>query len=142
MLIARSELEQMIPHGSQMCLLDEVVEWDQKNIICRTSSHGCTDNPLRIDGRLGGMMLVEYGAQVAAIHVALIQQGFKAPQSAYLGAIKELVLSVDFVERIEGSLSVKADCIMNNMGGAIYSIQVVSADQMLMKARLSLLQGE
>ncbi|VAW90119.1 hypothetical protein MNBD_GAMMA17-1644 [hydrothermal vent metagenome] len=142
MLITRAELEQMIPHGSQMCLLDEVVEWDQKNIVCKASSHRYTDNPLRADGRLGGMTLVEYGAQAAAIHVALIQQGFKAPQSAYLGAIKELILSKDFIEEIEGSLSVKADCLMNSMDGAIYSIQVTSADQMLIEARISLLQGE
>jgi len=142
MLIARAELEQMIPHGQQMCLLDAVVEWNQQNIICTTSSHRYADNPLITDSRLGGMTLVEYGAQAAAIHVALIQQGDAAPQSAYLGAIKELTLNADFIEQIEGPLRVEADCILSSIGGAIYSIQVMSADQPLITARISLLQGK
>jgi len=142
MLIARSELEQMIPHDQQMCLLDEVVEWNQQNIVCITSSHRYAYNPLLTGARLGGMVLVEYGAQAAAIHVALIQQGFTAPQSAYLGAIKELTLHADFIEQVEGALRVEADCILSRMGGAIYSIQVMSTDQPLITARISLLQGE
>lgn len=140
-MIGKVEIEQMIPHGGQMCLLDEVIMWNQHKVICATMSHRRPSNPLMINGQLGGMMLVEYGAQAAAVHVALLQQGSRGGQPAYLGAIKQLALFTDYIDKVEGSLIVEADCLWHNMDGAIYSIQVKSADQPLIAVRISLLQG-
>jgi len=141
MLIGKAEIEQMIPHGRQMCLLDEVIKWNQHKITCDTRSHRNPSNPLMKHGQLGGMMLVEYGAQAAAIHVALLQKGFSSPQPAYLGAIKQLALYTRFIDKIEDSLTVEADCLWHNMKGAIYSVQVKAADQLLITVRISLLQA-
>jgi len=140
MLIDRPRLEGLIPHGRKMCQLDQVLAWDREKIICKTTAHRRQDNPLKEAGRLGLVTLVEFGAQAAAVHIALSQQGSKNQRVVYLGAIKDLTLSGDYIEEVDGFLTVEVNCILNTENGAIYSMQVHTADQELISGRLSLLQ--
>ena len=60
-----------IPHQGTMCLLDEVVSWDEARIACRASSHRAPDHPLRTHGRLGAACGIESAAQAMAVLGAL-----------------------------------------------------------------------
>jgi predicted hotdog family 3-hydroxylacyl-ACP dehydratase len=139
-VIDKSALEQLIPHGQQMCLLDKVLNWDGQHIVCETKSHLSPDNPMLEEGRMEAVALVEYGAQAAAVHAALVQNGVGEHKLAYLGAIKQLELRVNCLDKLVGPLFVEANCELNNENGAIYSIAVKSLDQLLIEGRIILIQ--
>ena len=52
MKLGRDWIEAHIPHRGAMCLLDGVLEWDARHIVCRASSHRDAANPMRIGGTL------------------------------------------------------------------------------------------
>lgn len=141
-MINKSEIEKLIPHGHQMCLLDKVLESDEQHIVCSTESHLRDDNPLIEGGQLEAVALVEYGAQAAAIHAALIHSGMGEQKPAYLGAIKTLKLGLINLGNITSALIVEACCELSNPNGAIYSINVKSADKTVISGRIILIQPD
>ena len=66
--IHKAEIRTLIPHSDLMCLLDDVMQWDDRSIVCFTNTHRDPANPLRRAGRLSAVHAFEYGAQAAAIH--------------------------------------------------------------------------
>ena len=52
-MIGREEIAALIPHAGTMCLLDEVLRWDDASIRCRSARYRAEDNPMRRAGRLG-----------------------------------------------------------------------------------------
>ncbi len=81
-----------------MCLLDEVLEWSAQRIRCRSDSHRRAGNPLRSGGRLGAACAVEYAAQAAALHGALLREagGLAGPPLApgRLASVRDLRLRI------------------------------------------------
>jgi len=71
-MIGRDEILSLVPHGANMCLIDAVIEWDELQILCVARNHVRSDHPLRRDGRLSAIHLIEYGAQAMAVHGALL----------------------------------------------------------------------
>ena len=63
---------QLIPHAGSMCLLEQVVSWDQQGVVCSTQSHKSLANPLRSSDQLSAVHAVEYGAQAVAVHGGLL----------------------------------------------------------------------
>ena len=72
-IITKTDIEAIIPHAGDMCLLEQVISFSNEEIICRTQSHLNADNPLKTNGRLSKMHLIEYGAQAIALHVGLLE---------------------------------------------------------------------
>ena len=68
----RAWIQRHIPHQGRMCLLDEMLSWDEGVITCRSTSHRDLDNPLRSRGQLGIACGIEYAAQTMALHGALL----------------------------------------------------------------------
>ena len=60
-----------MPHAGPMRLIEAVLSADPERVRCRASDHRGEDYPLRIDGVLHGAVLVELGAQAAAVHASL-----------------------------------------------------------------------
>lgn len=110
-----------------MCLLDAVLAWDKEQILCSTQSHRRSDNPLLENGSLDAVALIEYGAQAAAVHAGLLQQGMGQGSTAFIGAIKALKIYVAAVDLTIDTLRVEAHCVLNNSNGAIY--QIVCGEQ-------------
>lgn len=77
------EFSLLIPHKNKMMLLDHVDNWDDNGIYCSTLSHTKADNPLRVNGKLSYIHTIEYGAQAAAIHLALMALKNSKPISGY-----------------------------------------------------------
>lgn len=65
-------LSEVIPHSGPMVLLDWVDEWDDFHIVCTTHSHHRPNNPLRINQALSAVHTIEYAAQAASFHAALM----------------------------------------------------------------------
>ena len=60
----------LIPHQGSMCLLERIVDWDERASCWRRTAIA-PDNPLRVEDKLRAIHLCEYGAQAMAVHGAL-----------------------------------------------------------------------
>jgi predicted hotdog family 3-hydroxylacyl-ACP dehydratase len=69
--INKAEIRTLIPHSGSMCLLDGVIKWDDRSIVCVSNTHRNSTNPLRRDERLSAVHAFEYAAQAAAVHGGL-----------------------------------------------------------------------
>ncbi len=130
-LLDHAEIAALIPHAGSMCLLDEVVHWDEKQITCRSDSHRRADNPLLEADELSSVALIEYAAQAAAIHAALTGAGIGGHKTALLGAVKNLQVHGKQVVEPTGTLVIHATSQLQNQQGAIYDV-VVSKDNTLL----------
>lgn len=63
---------ELLPHEEPMLLLAAIERWDAVEIMVRGRDFRNRDHPLAHDGELGAAALMEYGAQAAGVHAALI----------------------------------------------------------------------
>lgn len=123
MRMTRKEIAALIPHGEGICMLDEVVGWNDAGIRCRTQAVS-EGNPLAEGGRLHAPVLVEYAAQAAAVHAGLLggDEGAGPDKPALVGAVRNL----DLLEKPEmgTDLEIEAWCTARSGDGAIYEFEV------------------
>src|SRR5438445_10670874 len=121
MSIEKAEIRTLIPHAGSMCLLDNVLDWDDESIVCITNTHCDPANPLRRDGQLSALHALEYGAQAAAVHGGLRARsaGATAPP-CYLAALRDAHLQVTRLDDIASALEVRAQRLFGEAGNAIY----------------------
>lgn len=132
MLMDNEELCRLIPHTGRMCLLDGVLRWDSEEISCITNSHLDPDNPLRRDGRLAAVHLLEYGAQAMGVHGGLIaRESGTRITSGYLARARDITLAVEFLDDITCSLEIHARKIASSLGGFMYLFYITAATQLL-----------
>lgn len=132
----------LIPHGDSMCLLDEVVAWDAGQIHCRSNPFTRPTNPLLDDNdQLATVLLIEYGAQAAAVHAALLQSNLGGKRPAYIGAVKDVEFYATIVDN-SLTLDVYAQCLLSSSQGAIYEWVAQQEHTALIRGRLILSQPE
>jgi predicted hotdog family 3-hydroxylacyl-ACP dehydratase len=90
----RAALAALLPHGESMCLLEALEDAGSETIACRGRAPGDPGHPLARDGRLAPVHAVEYAAQAAAVHAALIS-GRDAAGPGMLASVRELCWSDD-----------------------------------------------
>lgn len=140
MKAGREEIARLIPHQGSMCLLDSVTRWDDVTIECRSATHRAADNPLRANGQLAAVHLVEYGAQAMAIHGGLLaraQGGVAAP--GLLVAVRDVKLGVSRIDDLAADLTVLAKRLVANAGGWLYSFEIDAGDQRLASGRVGVI---
>ena len=71
-LLDHAGIEALIPHRGTMCLLDRLLSWDDRCIECLAVDHRRTSHPLRSSSGLMASASIEYAAQAAALHGALL----------------------------------------------------------------------
>ena len=128
----------LIPHGKGMSMISEIVSWDANTIHCRSNRLAEASNPLCENGELSSIVLVEYAAQAAAIHGALLNSALGEQRPAYIGAVKNIELFMQQANNRE-SIDIHADCLMNNGAGAIYEV-AIQQQTMLLRGKLILSQ--
>ncbi len=64
-----------MPHSGQMRLIASIDSADEQSIRCRATPHDGADYPLRLEGVLYTVSLVELGAQAAAAHASVYKVG-------------------------------------------------------------------
>lgn len=135
-LVDKETLCDLIPHAGTMCLLDEVLAWDEETIQCRTVSHQLADNPLRNADGLSSIMLLEYGAQAMAVHGGLLASAKgERINEGYLAALRDIKIEDTLVDNIAGPLQVEASMMMSQQGNMIYQFSVKTEDKLLATGR-------
>lgn len=139
MLMNHAQIVALIPHGESMCLLDEVVSWDANQLHARSNHFATSTNPLFEDEQLDSILLIEYAAQAAAIHAALLQSGLGDKRPAYIGAVKNIEL-LAAISNNHSPLDMQVECLLSSSSGAIYQAAVSQSNKTLLRGRLILNQ--
>jgi predicted hotdog family 3-hydroxylacyl-ACP dehydratase len=138
-LIDQSEIRKLIPHAGSMCLLEEVVMWDDESIVCTSNTHRDPTNPLRRGQRLSAVHAFEYGAQAAAVHGGLRarQAGTTAPPG-YLAALRDSKLNVPRLDDIDSPLEVRARRLFGDTANCVYECRISAGDALVAEGRVTI----
>lgn len=134
--IPRERLLQLIPHAGNMCLLDRVEGYSDTEIHCATRSHLDSANPLRRDGALSALHLVEYAAQAMAAHGALAAEGKAQP--GLLAALRDIRLHVQQIHDVPGELTIHARRRLAQREGSLYEFSVSGGGRVLCEGRIAI----
>jgi predicted hotdog family 3-hydroxylacyl-ACP dehydratase len=138
----RAWIEARIPHQGRMCLLDEVVAWNDRHIHCRTGTHRALDNPLRSHDRLGIAGGIEYAAQAMALHGALASAApganpAVASRVGLLASVRDVRWHVLRLDDIESDLLCEAIHLAGDSLTALYEFSLRDKDKSLLTGRAS-----
>jgi predicted hotdog family 3-hydroxylacyl-ACP dehydratase len=141
MPVYRAEIRTLIPHSGLMCLLDEVIQWDQRSIVCISNTHRDPANPLRRQGRLSAVHAFEYGAQAAAIHGGLRARaaGTIAPPG-YLAALRDGRLHATRLDNIHLPLRISATHLFGDGANTIYEFALSAATVLVAEGRVIIVE--
>jgi predicted hotdog family 3-hydroxylacyl-ACP dehydratase len=142
MRLNRAWIEARIPHQGRMCLLDEVIDWNDHRIRCRTGTHRALDNPLRAHERLGIASGIEYAAQAMALHGALASAAPGANAAAasrvgLLASVRDVRLHVLRLDDIESDLLCEVIHLAGDNLTALYEFMLRDKDKSLLAGRAS-----
>ena len=140
-MLAKTDWAHLIPHQGAMCLLDAVLTWDDATIHAISESYGRDDHPLRGKGGLHAVNLAEYGAQAMAVHGALLarQRGVDIARAGRLVSLRDVVLSVEYVDDLLGRLDVHAESLYADDTGAQYVFRIELAGRVLASGRAAVI---
>ena len=127
-----------IPHQGDMCLLEQVAEWDEQRIRCIASSHRALDNPLRAHGRLAAACGIEYAAQAMAVHGALTAQQSR-PRVGFLASVRGVTLHVGRLDDIATDLQVEAERFSGDGNNVLYDFAVRAEGRTLLEGRAAVI---
>lgn len=136
-MLDRAWIAAHIPHQGTMCLLNAVLEWDERHIVCEALSHTLLDNPLRAEGRLGAATGVEYAAQAMAVHGGLLAPADARPTQGYLTSVRSLVLHAERLDGLDGPLHVSAERLSGDHRVVLYQFQLHHQLRCLIEGRAS-----
>ena len=132
---------ELVPHAGDMCLLDRVEQWDDAGVACASASHRRADHPLRRDGVLGAVHLIEYAAQASAVHAALASGGDAGgARPRYLASAREVEFHVQRIDDVEADLRIEATRLVAMGGGAAYGFRITAAGRLLCEGRLGVVE--
>jgi predicted hotdog family 3-hydroxylacyl-ACP dehydratase len=133
-----TDIGKLLPHAGAAIMIERVLRWDGAEILVATSRHRAADNPLRLDGRLGAVHLVEFAAQTMAIHGGLktVAAG-GVPRPALLVSVRDFEMQRDYVDELPGDLEITASILMANAGNWQYSFTVRHAGAVIATGRIA-----
>jgi predicted hotdog family 3-hydroxylacyl-ACP dehydratase len=137
------DIATLIPHRGTMCLLERLLEWDERRVVIETTTHRSPANPLRMDGRLRNVHLCEYGAQAMAVHGALQAQA--AGQRAAPGllvSLRSVSFARDYLEDLPAALRVTAQCLQASTTSLQYEFSVTHEDEVLATGRAAVMLSQ
>lgn len=130
----------LIPHRDAMCLVDEVVDWDETTIHVRSDSHRRSDNPLRSNGVLRALHLCEYGAQAMAIHGGLIARAAGAVAApGFLVSLRAVELAVARIDDLPDTLDIHAERLAHDERSWQYGFRVKHRGALLASGRAAVM---
>ena len=131
-VLNRSQIERRIPHAGAMCLLDTVLRWDATTIACEAGAPSAA-HPLARAGSVPAIAAVEYAAQAAAVHGALLD-ATATPRSGRLAKLIEVELPVAALDA--GALAVHAELLARGDAGCMYRFEVTDPSGCVARGRL------
>lgn len=139
-MIERSEIETLIPHKGDMCLWDEVLEWDAASIRLRAFNHSDAAHPLRSNDRLRAVHLCEYGAQAMAVHGGLrASKTGSAPRPGMLVALRGVELHVAHIDDLTGAIECHAQVLVEGEASQQYAFRITHGETLLAEGRAAVM---
>ncbi len=133
-MLTRTEIEARVPHAGSMCLLDRVVRWDEARIVCEAAAP-TADHPFALEAGVPAVTAIEYAAQAAALHGALLE-GEGEPRAGMLATLSAVELMVGELDQGAGVLTVEADLLARGAAGCMYSFMVHDGHEHRARGRL------
>lgn len=121
-MLKRAQIEARIPHAGAMCLLDRVTAWNETHIVCQAAAP-TADHPFATPRGVPAVAAVEYAAQAAALHGALLEDR-QAPRNGMLAKLADVELAAGWLDENAGELTVQADLLVQGASGCMYSFMV------------------
>lgn len=139
-MLTNESLCELIPHDGAMCLIQEVVEWDQERIICRSHSHIAEDNPLRSANQLNAVHAIEYGAQAIGLHGRLAAgPGKSSSRSGLLVGLRQVKLHRARFDDTEEPLIITAQQLLADGQNLLYAFAVNLNETPLAEGRAAII---
>lgn len=140
-LLDRAGIEALIPHAGTMSLWDELIDAEPARVLLRTDSHHRADNPLRRDGQLSAVHLIEYGAQAMAVHGGWLarQASGGSARPGVLAAVREFKLQVERLDDLDAAIECEAQRLVANAGGWMYGFTLRCDGRDLASGRASVI---
>lgn len=133
--LGRDWLAANLPHQGSMSLLDAVVRWDDKGLEAVARGHRAPDHPLRRAAELPIAAAIEYGAQAAAAHGALLARKPSGP--GMLVAVRSVVFHAPRLDDVAADLDVAVEALGGGDSGVIYRFAVGAGGHPLAEGRLT-----
>ncbi|MEJ2591028.1 MAG: hypothetical protein P8178_06470 [Candidatus Thiodiazotropha sp.] len=139
-MLTREEICDLMPHAGKMCLIDELMRWDEEQILCLAHSHLAADNPLRSDGLLSAVHGVEYGAQAVGLHGGLLarQQG-RLPAAGYLVGLRNVRIRRRRLDDADGPLVISARQLLADDHNLLYAFRLTLNDEPVTEGRVAII---
>lgn len=134
MTIDRAGIERLVPHAGTMVLLDTVMHWNTTHIVCSAAAPD-PSHPLARDGVVPSVIAVEYAAQAAAVHGALLD-GRAAPTPGVLAKLTQVKLHTAHMPTNCGLLAVNAELIRRGAAGCVYNFEIACVHEIVASGRL------
>lgn len=135
MLIGPAEIQALIPHSGDMCLLAGVTQWDATHIECTALSHRNHDNPLAHHGKLHALSGIEFAAQAMAVHGGLTGLVGQRPRAGLLVSVRDVVARVKYLSDYADDLHIEAEQLMASSNSVTYSFRIRAGTQELLSGR-------
>jgi predicted hotdog family 3-hydroxylacyl-ACP dehydratase len=140
----RAWLEAHLPHRGRMNLLEAILEWDATTVRAIARSHRDPGNPLRRAGMLPIACGIEYGAQAAAAHGALVSNlargalaSTQASPAGFLASVRSVAFHAPRLDDAPGDLEVLAEQIGGGAAGVLYRFEIACGGRALAEGRLA-----
>ena len=137
-MLNRAEIAARLPHAGSMVLIDRVVEWNESRIRCAALSHLVADNPLCVAGGLDVYAGIEYAAQAAALHGALLSKA-DAPRRGVLASVKNVSASTRWLNESIVEIFVEATLLHGDPAGAVFSFSLTDGQRSLREGQFTLM---
>ena len=125
-----------IPHQGSMCLLDEVLTWNEEQVRCLCRSHKSLDNPLRARGRLAAICGIEIAAQTIAVHGALVAPLQQMQRhGGYLAAVRNVLLHTARLDDISEDLIATVNRVSGDEATILYDFDLSASLRSLVAGR-------
>jgi len=135
-MLARDAIAALIPHQGEMCLWDEVRDWDATCIALRAHRHRDPGHPLRSGGRLRAVHLCEYGAQAMAVHGGLrARAAGGVARPGLLVALRGVQLHVARIDDLPEALECEAQALAQAEDSQQYAFRITHAGTLLAEGR-------
>ncbi len=127
---------QLVPHAGSMCLLEQVLSWDESTVVAITRNHTHPEHPLRSAGRLAMVHLCEYGAQAMAVHGGLLaaRNGERAAPGL-LVSLRDVALAGGDLARAGDTLQITATRLHGDSTGWQYAFRAEAGGRLLGEGR-------
>jgi predicted hotdog family 3-hydroxylacyl-ACP dehydratase len=133
-----TDISDLLPHKGTARMLDRVVAWDAESITAASTTHHSRDNPLRREGRLASVHLIEYGAQAMALHGALRDRaaGRDSPP-ALLVSVRNFHATRDFLDDLPEELLLRARALLIAASSWQYEFEARHAGALVASGRVA-----